>query len=61
MNVIGKPFADIHILTVQAFADSGCNHVIVMDKRGRVFDPDDAKTKDLSQYYSIVRVLGLFR
>ena len=58
---LSKPFADVHIVTVQSFADSDLNHAVVMDKRGRVFDPDNPKRKDLSHYYCIVRVQGYWR
>ncbi len=57
---MSRPFAEVHIVTVQPFADSTINHAIVMDRRGRVFDPDDPKSKDLTQYYSIIRVQGYF-
>lgn len=57
---VGKPFAEVHVLAVQPRADSDLNHAIVMDKRGRVYDPDNPKRKDLSHYYCIVRVLGLY-
>lgn len=54
------PFAEIHVVTVQPFADSQLNHDVVMDSRGRVFDPEQPKVKDFSHYYAIVCVLGLF-
>src|ERR1051326_703414 len=57
---ISKPFAEVHILSVQPRADSDLNHAIVMDKRGRVYDHDPPQHKNLSHYYCIVRVLGLF-
>lgn len=58
---LSKPFADIHFVSVQPFADSEVNHAIVMDKNGRVYDPEDPKCKDLSRYYCIVSVIGFWR
>jgi hypothetical protein len=57
---MARPFADIHIVSVLPFADSEFNHAVVMDKRGRIYDPDSLKRKDLSHYYYIVRVQGYF-
>lgn len=58
---MARPFAEIHIVNVQPRADSELNHAIVMDKRGRVYDPDNPDRKDLSHYYCIVRVMGFWR
>ncbi len=57
---MARPFADIHIISVQPFIDSEVNHAVVMDKRGRIYDPDNPKRRDLSHYYYIVRVQGFF-
>ena len=58
---MARPFADVHIVSVQPFADSEINHAVVMDKRGRVYDPDRPDIKNLSAYYYIVRVSGFWR
>lgn len=58
---MNRPFADIHIVSVRPFADSKLNHAVVMDKRGRVYDPDSPQKKSLAEYYSIVRVTGFWR
>ena len=58
---MARPFADVHIVSVQPFADSEINHAVVMDRRGRVYDPDRPDIKSLSAYYYIVRVQGFWR
>lgn len=58
---MARLFADVHIVSVQPKVDSRLNHAIVMDKRGRIYDPEDPKRKDLSHYYYIVRVTGFWK
>jgi hypothetical protein len=58
---MSRPFADVHIVSVQPFADSDMNHAVVMDRRGRVYDPDKPDIKSLAAYYYIVRVQGFWR
>lgn len=58
---MNRPFADVHLVSVQPFADSKINHAVVMDKRGRVYDPDRPEKRSLTEYYSIVRVTGFWR
>ena len=58
---MSRPFADVHIVTVQPKVDSRLNHAIVMDKKGRIYDPENPKIKDLSDYYYIVRVTGFWK
>lgn len=57
---MNRPFADVHIVSVQPFADSEMNHAVVMDKRGRVYDPDRPEKRSLTEYYYIVRVTGFW-
>jgi hypothetical protein len=58
---MARPFADVHIVTVQQKVDSRLNHAIVMDRKGRIYDPENPKLKDLSHYYYIVRVTGFWK
>lgn len=58
---MARPFAEVHILSVCPKVDSKMNHAIVMDRRGRIYDPEDPKRKDLSHYYHIVRVTGFWK
>lgn len=55
-----QPFADAHIVMVQTVADKKINHLAVMDKRGRVYDPDNRKVRDGLHYYYVIAVLGIF-
>lgn len=58
---MARPFADVHIVSVQPKADSEINHAVVMDRRGRVYDPDRPEIKSLTDYYYIVRVTGFWK
>ncbi len=55
-----RPFADVHIVSVLPKADSKMNHALVMDARGRIYDPGLPKNKSFDDYYYIVSVLGFF-
>lgn len=52
-----KPFAPIHMCFVY---DEG-PHAIVMDADGKIYDPDDDKLTDLSQYYRVYRIVGIWK
>jgi len=54
------PFADIHIVSAQPWADAEMNHCFVLDKRGRIFDPQHDTRPDFREYYYIHSVLGFF-
>jgi len=58
---MAQPFAPVHLVTVQSQADATLNHAIVMDHRGRIYDPDNPKRRDLGHYYCIVSVTGLWQ
>lgn len=54
-----EPFAHAHIVMVQPVADQKTNHVVVMDRKGKIFDPDN-KQANGSDYYYVITVLGIF-
>lgn len=55
-----RPFADLHVLRVEPKIDSAVGHAVVMDARGRVFDPLADGRVDPAGYYFVTHVLGLF-
>lgn len=54
-----KPFAEVHIVRVRNKVDT-MNHLIVMDKAGKLFCPDGTSDADLRLCYLIDMVLGLY-
>lgn len=58
---MAKPFAPVHILSVAQFADSKENHALVMDSRGKIYDPGKPEGYELlKMHYEIVRVTGFW-
>jgi hypothetical protein len=55
-----RPFADVHVVSVLPQPDAEMNHAVVMDRRGRVYDPAMPKVRDLGEYYFICRVQGFY-
>lgn len=55
-----QPFADVHIISAQPFADSKIHHCFVMDAKGKIYDPNRGINPDPTSYYYIVTVLGFF-
>lgn len=56
------PFADIHYVAAQQFADAKTNHAFIMLKNGKIWDPDDPKhTTVFDRFYEILVVLGFWR
>lgn len=55
-----KPFADIHIITSQPWADDDINHCSIMLQDGTILDPGSKKIKVLSDYYEILRIIGFW-
>lgn len=56
-------FAPAHILHVKPYADDPTWHVVVMDQRGRLYDPayDEKHITSLNSFYRITGVLGIWR
>lgn len=57
------PFAPAHILHVKQYADQTVQHVVVMDGRGRLYDPARAPKVNVSlnDFYMVTGVLGIWR
>lgn len=58
------PFADVHFISAQQFADSKYNHSFVMLKNGKILDPADHNHNHktvLDRFYSIDVVLGFWQ
>jgi hypothetical protein len=53
------PFAEIHLVRVQPYADSKTNHCLVMDRRGVIYDPARPDNKQWD-YYFVFHVMGFF-
>lgn len=61
-KIMCTPFADWHLVSVQLFAD-GIHHCVLMDSKGKVYDPDpDIKClRSLNIYYDVLGVVGLIK
>jgi hypothetical protein len=55
-----RPFADVHIVRVLQHVDSSIGHALVMDRRGRLYDPDAPGPVDASKFYAVTHVFGFF-
>lgn len=54
------PFAPTHMVTVMPYINARYSHSVVMDAKGRVYDPAHPEIRDFKTYYSIVAVTGYF-
>jgi hypothetical protein len=54
------PFAPVHLVNVLPYVNAKHGHSVVMDGKGRVYDPQHPEVKDFSDYYCIFRVTGYF-
>lgn len=52
-----KPFAPIHMCFVYAEGP----HAIVLDKKGKVYDPNDPLITKLSEYHRVYRMVGVWK
>lgn len=55
-----KPFASAHILHLKQFTNSEEQHVVVMDQKGKIFDPAQ-ENLELADFYMVTGVLGIWR
>lgn len=55
-----KPFAPAHVLHLKQFANSTKQHVVVMDQKGKIFDPAQ-EDFELADFYMVTGVLGIWR
>ena len=57
---MAAPFAPAHMVDVLPYINAKHAHSVVMDAKGRVYDPQYPAVKDFSEYYCIIRVTGYF-
>lgn len=55
-----KPFAPVHIVSVQQFFDSESSHAVVMDENGVIFCPDGATHLEILDSYDIDICYGVY-
>lgn len=56
-----KPFAEIHLIHVQQYLDRPqISHAIVMDNKGKIYDPGDIEATKQT-YYEVKKVVGCFK
>lgn len=55
-----RPFTPFHIANIKPFADSGVNHAVVMNAKGRFLDPAGHPDKEIRNVYEIDIILGIF-
>lgn len=58
-ELMWKPFADVHIVSVRQFVDRKTAHAVVMSSTGKIYDPGQLKSSK-KDYYEVIKVLGLF-
>lgn len=56
-----KPFAPIHVLQMSQTFDMPHSHVVVMDAKGKLFDPAGNDAKVLQKAYVFHEVIGLYK
>lgn len=54
------PFAPVHMVTVLPYVNAKYGHSVVMDAKGRVYDPQHPEIRGFEPYYCIVAVTGYF-
>lgn len=54
-----KPFAPIHLVKVRQWLDRQSTHAIVMDGKGKIYDPG-YRTAKKNSYYEVISVVGCF-
>jgi hypothetical protein len=59
-EVLHRPFADIHLVSVKPHIDDEVYHSIIMDYEGKIFDPHDEDSKSLDKYYTVQYIFGVF-
>ncbi len=47
---MAEPFAPVHLVSVLPYVNAKYAHSVVMDSRGRVYDPQYPEIKDFSPY-----------
>ena len=56
-----KPFAPVHIVITQPYADSEDDHAVVMLGNGNIICPNETSEAETKQSYQIRAVLGLYK
>jgi hypothetical protein len=54
------PFAPIHMVDVWSTSPPG-THSVVMDNKGKVYDPSNRKIKKLQEYQRVYAVIGIWK
>lgn len=55
-----RPFADAHLVNVVPKINSDIGHALVMDREGRLYDPESPGEVDPSRFYFVNLVIGCF-
>lgn len=55
-----KPFAPVHIVSIKQSFDHKNGHVVVMDKKGKLFCPDGLTDEEVRNSYLITDTLGIY-
>jgi hypothetical protein len=55
-----QPFADAHIVNVLPCVNSEWGHALVMDRDGRLYDPEVPGEVDPARFYYVNTVIGVF-
>lgn len=56
-----RPFAPMHILTVQWYAEGRYTHVVVMDADGKIYDPYETPEEEVRTAYQIIEIFGIYQ
>jgi hypothetical protein len=55
-----KPFAPVHIVSITRFVDRNFDHVVVMDKKGKLYCPSGSTDEYVRSAYTINSVIGIY-
>jgi hypothetical protein len=59
-DILSRPYAPMHILSVKQYAESKNLHSIVMDIDGTIYNPNKNGWTDISKYYQIFLSIGVW-
>lgn len=56
-----KPFAPVHVVWMTQLFDMPHSHVVVMDAKGKIYDPAQNDIKIVKNPYAIHETIGIYR
>jgi hypothetical protein len=56
-----RPFAPAHILCIKQLYDATIYHAVVMDAKGKIYDPAGHTDKEVKSWYLLDEVIGVYK